>query len=32
MFRSKRSKIVIIGILFILWLVLAFVVRNASSG
>lgn len=33
MFRSKQSKILlVVGIIFLLWLVLVFVVRNVSAG
>lgn len=33
MFRSKQSKILlVVGIIFVLWLVLVFVVRNVSAG
>lgn len=33
MFRSKQSKILlVVGIIFVLWLVLVFVVRNVSVG
>ncbi|ODP27254.1 hypothetical protein PTI45_03379 [Paenibacillus nuruki] len=33
MFRSKQSKIVlVVGIIFVLWLILVYVVRNVSAG